>query len=439
MLFPGEPGDRFVARLHPDGSRDVSFPAVAGGYLSGGGKLTQWEDRYYVATNSLVRRFWPNGDIDYGYGNSTGSVPYFSPSQGGDYHVFPDGRVVMSGNHYFSDTIRGFVGMHNFIWFTNTGYLDTTRTHRKGNGAIYNFKELSDGKFICNGTLSEFEGEPIDKIFRLNADGSRDMTFQTGAYWGVAGAYHELADGRILMGGLFLINGISDTLRLARLLPNGTVDPTFNLPSFSLGIMPDATGFGSLVSNIYPLGQDYYILQGNFREVNGQHRLGICMINENGDLVESVFHDHGGGPTQYMGNTFANQQGIAPTPDGEYFYVWGRYHGYSDGTVNDTLQRFITRLHAGDLALAIEHSPPNARPFSIQPNPATDQVTFTFDHATGSSIMIRDLAGRSIASLDVRAHSDRITWNTARLAPGIYVAALVTDGSVIASQKLVVE
>jgi hypothetical protein len=45
--------------------------------------------------------------------------PYFASLQGGDYHVFPDGRVLMSGSHQLSDTIRGFVG-YEPIWFTNT-------------------------------------------------------------------------------------------------------------------------------------------------------------------------------------------------------------------------------------------------------------------------------------------------------------------------------
>jgi hypothetical protein len=63
--------------------------------------------------------------------------PYFSYLQGGDYHVFPDGRVVMTGQYMLSDTVRGYEGTYNLVWITNTGYLDTTRTHRQANGPLW--------------------------------------------------------------------------------------------------------------------------------------------------------------------------------------------------------------------------------------------------------------------------------------------------------------
>jgi hypothetical protein len=46
--------------------------------------------------------------------------------------VYPDGSILMSGLHSLYDTARGFVGLYNLIWFTNTGHLDTTKTHRTG-------------------------------------------------------------------------------------------------------------------------------------------------------------------------------------------------------------------------------------------------------------------------------------------------------------------
>ena len=430
MQFPGETFLKRLVKLDSDGSRDESF------YNSGlgGGTIIPYDDRFYVGANTTVRRILMNGTQDSSFiGMNLG--PYFSSFQGGDYHVFPDGRVVMSGSHMLSDSIRGFVGIHNFIWFTNTGYLDTTRTHRQANGAIYRFKELPDGKFICSGVMNEFEGEPVGRIFRVHADGSLDASFQTNAYWGEASAYHALDDGRVLAGGRFLINGITDTLRLTRFLPDGTVDPTFNSPSFGLGTLPDASGWGSLVSNIYPMGQGYYILQGNFREVNGQPRLGICLISENGDLVEDFFNEHGGGPTEYLGYTFANQQGIAPTPDGEYFYVWGRYHGYSDGTVNDSLQRFISRLHAGDLALADEHSPSHAERFSIYPNPAHNELQIQIGSEWNNTrYAIFDGSGRVVKESKIQSAESTLMIPIGALAAGSYLVELRSEEKVFRQQ-----
>ena len=60
--------------------------------------------------------------------------PLYSALQGGDYHVYPDGRILLSGAHSLYDTARGFVGIYNLIWFTNTGYLDTTKTTATATG-----------------------------------------------------------------------------------------------------------------------------------------------------------------------------------------------------------------------------------------------------------------------------------------------------------------
>ena len=50
--------------------------------------------------------------------------------------MYPDGRVLVCGLHELSDSIRGYVGFYDLIWFSNQGYLDTTAHHRQGNGIM---------------------------------------------------------------------------------------------------------------------------------------------------------------------------------------------------------------------------------------------------------------------------------------------------------------
>ncbi|MBK8499293.1 MAG: hypothetical protein IPL52_10850 [Flavobacteriales bacterium] len=69
--------------------------------------------------------------------------PYFLSLQPADYHVFPDGRVLISGTHTLNDPVRGFVGSYELIWFSNEGYLDTTRTHRNANGVILGLRRAT--------------------------------------------------------------------------------------------------------------------------------------------------------------------------------------------------------------------------------------------------------------------------------------------------------
>ncbi len=235
IKFDGDVYFRSSVLLDQDGSRNYDYPDVT--FM--GGKLTPWNDRLYSANGQIVRRHHHDGTLDQSF-ILMNSDPYFSSLQGGDYHVFPDGRVVMSGYHNLSDSVRGFMGYHNFIWFSNEGYLDTTRVHRTGNGVIFNFWELPDGKFICTGTGTQQDGFVVDKVFRMHADGSVDTTFQCGVTEGRAFSYLPQEDGKILVAGSFVSEQASgETLWVARFLEDGTLDPTFSRPQFSLGALPD--------------------------------------------------------------------------------------------------------------------------------------------------------------------------------------------------------
>ncbi|MCB0765243.1 MAG: delta-60 repeat domain-containing protein, partial [Flavobacteriales bacterium] len=260
------------------------------------------------------------------------AFPLFAGLQGGDYHVFPDGRVLMSGAHTLNDPVRGFVGLYNLIWFTNTGYLDTTRVHRTSNGVIYNFKEQPDGRFLCSGTMTTYDGQPVGKVFRIDAAGALDPTFNAPLPWGQAYAYHTLADGRIMLGGYFKPEGTTDTLCTLRLMPDGTVDPSFHPVR---GAATFATGSPvPYVLDIEPLADGRCVIVGRFDQLEGEVRGGIALLDEHGDLLEDAFTGEGCGLYIYQSPSidipYKAITGITPAPDGSY-YIHGGYHGYDDG------------------------------------------------------------------------------------------------------------
>ena len=112
------------AQAPQQGQRDLSYMGFYGGE-----RVMPWINGKFYVSNGLPRRMLPDGNIDPSFGPiSIG--PYFQYSTTGDYHVFSDGRALISGSHMLSDSIRGFEGNYELIWFTSTGYLDTTRTHR---------------------------------------------------------------------------------------------------------------------------------------------------------------------------------------------------------------------------------------------------------------------------------------------------------------------
>ena len=62
IRFTGDISARGSAKLLPDGSRDMSFPAFP--QTTGGGKIVPWGAAFYVLPAATVRRLTPGGLID---------------------------------------------------------------------------------------------------------------------------------------------------------------------------------------------------------------------------------------------------------------------------------------------------------------------------------------------------------------------------------------
>jgi uncharacterized delta-60 repeat protein len=447
MRYPGELEDRRFVRLLPDGSRDMSFPPPGPGTnVGGGGKITPWNDRLYVANNYAVRRVLYSGHVDTSFAVGMGVIPYFSPFEAGDFHVFPDGRMVISGRHILSDTIRGFLNVHMFVWFTSTGQLDTTRIHRKANGPVRRFKELPDGKFIASGGISSFAGQPSDAIFRLHADGALDTTFRTGVNWGEAVNYLPLADGRVYVVGRFRrALAPLDTLRLVRMLPDGSLDPTFTAPHFTLGAIPDPAGLGAGVNSITPWPDGNLVVTGPFQYVNGHERRGICMIDSSGTLLDA-FAGHGVWP--YLNNLpgggvlpHASLARIVPY-DADRYLVWGSYEGYGDGNVNDMEQRLITRIHGAEgpfLPVGLrEAGTVSARPvLRLYPNPGGEALWIERSEGMRgrATLLVRDARGALTGTWPMNGGTLRV--DAEHWPPGLYLLELTDERGVRATAKWV--
>ncbi len=110
--------------------------------------------------------------------------------------------------------------------------LDTTLSSAPRVAALQ-----ADGKILIGGAFQLFnQGQPQSGLARLNANGSLDITFGPGVlnFSGSVSTITVQPDGRILVGGSFSTIGGVARRSLARLNPDGTVDPTF-VPASSLG------------------------------------------------------------------------------------------------------------------------------------------------------------------------------------------------------------
>ncbi|MCB0770122.1 MAG: T9SS type A sorting domain-containing protein [Flavobacteriales bacterium] len=434
IKVPGELVHRTGVRLDQDGTIDPTYPIVA--FM--GGKLTPWQDRIYTKSGASVRRIHTDGTLDASF-NMIGT-PYFGAQQGGDYHVFPDGRILMSGAHNLHDSVRGFVGIYDLIWFTNTGRLDTTRIHRRASGAIYEIAPMDNGQFLCYGTGDIYEGQPVGGIFRVNADGSLDTTLYCQLRWGEAYSILPLPDGRFYAAGIYSFsNGPLNIIRLARFLPNGDLDPTFdNAIDFDLGEIPDP-GFGATVARVRPWENGSILVMGTYQFVNGEPRRGICVIDSTGQLTD-LFDGCGVGPYTYQGFTYGSVAGYLEDDNG-MAYIWGAYHGYNDGTTNDTLQRFVTRLYGPDFTTSVREPEVLEKQFSVYPNPAAEMVTFNYNFKTEPEmafVIVRDAMGREVSTIAMPNKQGQLVLDTRQLTKGMYAVSYTNAGATLHVDRLIV-
>jgi uncharacterized delta-60 repeat protein len=433
MEFPGSSSQKRLAALGPDGSLAPDFAATG----LGGGGITPWQDSlFYVGNASIVRRVHLDGTADYGFSMSD---PHFTPGQGGDYHVYPDGRVLLTGRHGVNDPTHGFDGLYSLIWFSNTGHYDTTRAPRQTNAAIYRIAALPNGQFYCGGNFTLYEGFPAVGLVRVQPDGALDASFQPAITWGMAITLRPLADGRLLAAGLMTFQGSSDTLRLVRFLPDGSLDPTFNN---HLDPERDYTNNPTyLIASIHELNPDRFILTGGFNLIDGEPHGHIAMIDSSGNLVNGVFHGTGAGTFLYQNYNQTSISGIMPTGDGDY-WIWGSYHGYDDGSTNDTLQRMVSRLHGLSAGVAEHVAPLPGGSLLIRPNPARTWVVLEYRLVApvrDAYIRIAGMDGRELARLPLAAPEGQPVYDIRPVAKGAYTVELVNGGRTVKTGKLAVE
>jgi len=434
----GQPADAssFI-RLLPNGLRDPLFLGWGSpnGGSGGGGALKQWGDMVYVNAATTVRRYaLSNGVEDPSFDMFTNSFGIFSPAQDGDYHLLADGSILISGAHFLSDTANGFDGVYSLIWFTSTGHVDMTKQHRKCNGVIYEIHEQPDGKFLCTGPLSEFEGTPVPQTFRVHPDGELDTTFDASAIgWGEVNRFSVLDDGRILASGVLKSSSSSqDTLQIVRLMPNGSLDPTFNNAIEARRLHPPYLDkFIEIWHTVLPDGR--ILLHGNFKEVAGEPRTGIALLDADGYLLDDVFIGDGCGTYQNGQIVFHLTMGAALAPDGSLF-IHGSYIGFDDGLTNDPGQRMISKLYGPTVGIA-EHE---ALSFLLYPNPASTHATMEVEVIPlNGQLVLRDAMGREVLRQRVAGYQNNVELKG--LAAGVYLLELLEDGVRKGAQRMVIQ
>ncbi|MBL9158645.1 MAG: hypothetical protein JNJ70_14290 [Verrucomicrobiales bacterium] len=244
----------------------------------------------------------------------------FDPGAGADNVIYSvalqeDGKILIGG--LFS-TVQG-QPRNRIARLNANGSLDTGFNPTADN-AVYSIVVQPDGRILVAGNFTTIAGTTVNRVARLNANGTIDSGFDPGD--GANGRVAALAlqpDGKILLGGYFTQVDGANHSRIARLAANGSLDTGFN------------TGSGAN-DNILTLAlqtDGKILIGGLFTNFNGTGLNRIARLNSNGDL-----------DTAFDAGTGADDEvsALALQPDGNIL-IGGNFATF-DGGAHPFLVRF---------------------------------------------------------------------------------------------------
>lgn len=191
-----------------------------------------------------------------------------------DFSIQIDGKIICVGDFTsYNGTLANYI-----VRLNSDGSIDNTFVTGTGfNGSVNSISIQSDGKILLVGQFTDYNGElPIHYIIRLNSDGSVDNTFVQGTGFNVYPfVVLTQSDGKILVGGnLTSYNGTSAS-RIIRLNTDGSIDTSFIT----------GTGFNSyLIKTISIQNDNKIIIGGGFTQYNGTFTSHIVRLNIDGSI-----------------------------------------------------------------------------------------------------------------------------------------------------------
>ena len=225
-------------------------------------------------TNSSGSVSWANGDI----ADKFISVPLVTDS-------------IVEGSENFTINLTGISGgvlvgeTTATVNIVEPGASDSNFSHLwfNNSGSVQRFAVQPDGKIAFVGRTGVFGGENAGGIGRLLSDGSKDDDFFDQGPGADVIAVRSIArqpDGKLIVVGDFTSVRGTSVNRIARLNADGTLDTSFNI---------GAAGPDAVVKDVVVQPDGKIVIGGNFANVNGTPRQGVARLNADGTLDTSFF------------------------------------------------------------------------------------------------------------------------------------------------------
>ena len=268
-----------LARLNVDGSLDASFDPGSGigGSLSAmaiqsdgkvliGGQFTSVNG----VTRNRVARLNVGGSLDVSFDPGAGASAQILALA-----VQSDGKVLVGG--FFSsvnDVARSGTARLNADGSLDASFVPGSLA--PGYHYINVVTIQSDGKVLIGGSFSSVGGIARNGIARLNADGSLDPGFNPPAAIGWGNGVTKIIvqpNGKVLIAGGLYLSTAQNLDRIARLNPDGSLDTGFEIASMdneiAAVVLEDDGGI---------------LIGGGIRSIDGVARNRIARLNSDGTL-----------------------------------------------------------------------------------------------------------------------------------------------------------
>jgi uncharacterized delta-60 repeat protein len=237
-----------------------------------------------------------------------------------DVAIQPDDKIILVGDFInFNGTV-----VNRIVRLNADGTLDTAFTANTGTGAdreIYAVDVQPDGKIVVGGDFSFFNGTVVGRIARLNSDGTLDAAFTTNTGSGFFGVIFDLkaqSNNQIVVGGDFGEFNLVAVNNLVRLNENGTRDTTF---STNIG-----TGPNDSIYKIKIQTNGQILIGGYFTTFGGVTVNRIVRLNSTGARDTTFTTNTGTAFDDYVG-------GIDTQSDGRII-ITGQFTTFNGVTVN---------------------------------------------------------------------------------------------------------
>jgi len=208
-----------LARLTATGELDPSFSHQFGllinavviqpdGKILIGGGFDNWAG----TPRSGIARLHPDGSLDM----------TFDPGSGTDFPVetvalLPSGKILIGGGFqlFNGQPHEGIVRLNS-----DGSYDSTFGPVNEGATAVYSISVQADERIVIGGIMGSYDGVEVDNICRLQTNGLLDMTFRPGTEIGTDFPVYSTTlqpDGKVLIGGVFTTYDSVDRNHIARL------------------------------------------------------------------------------------------------------------------------------------------------------------------------------------------------------------------------------